>query len=662
MTGRSAAKRTENTMSDTAAIHQKAVQLAKLCLRMTAKAGSGHPSSALSLAHIVAELMYARMRFDLNDPRNPGADRLVLSEGHAVPIIYAAYADLGGQVVDQGDARPLTIADLDSLRKLNSPLDGHPNPGEGFPFFDAATGSLGMGLSVAAGLALAARHDGIDKRIYCVIGDGESREGQIWEAADFIVDHKLANVCAVFNCNAYGQADSVSPQQSADTLASKLAAFGWDVATIDGHDSQQVADAFDRIGAGDNPLAIVAKTVKGWGVDKLLNGNWHGKPLTMDDLAEANASLDNRTEGGGSSAKLDGPRMPAAAEPVRVDIAAVKWPSFEQSMKDGDCGGGLEKGKLATRKVYGAALRTAGDVIPQLCVLDGDVSNSTFTNIFAKSHPARFYECKIAEQNLISTAVGLAAAGMLPVANTFAKFFARAYDQIELASVSRANVKLVGSHAGISPCADGPSQMALSDVGYFRTFGTVRGDDRKTPLCWLLQPADAVATYALTKKMLAADGLCYMRTYRPDVPLMYAPDTKFELGGHCILSPGDDLALISCGYALQATRQAAELLAKQGIRPAVVDAYCLPVDADKLLETLRRCGRHALVVEDNYGGGLGAAVAELAAAEGDDLLVQSLHVQRIPKSTRTPEEEFEYCGVAPGQIADHALAMLRQPA
>ncbi len=644
------------------AIGDKAVLIGKLSVRMTAQAGSGHPSSALSLAHIIAELMYRRLRFDPANPWDPRADRLVLSAGHAVPAVYAAYADLGG-VIGHGpdDARPLTVGDVDDLRERNSFLDGHPNPAEGFPFFDAATGSLGMGLSVAAGLGLAARNDGLDRRIYCLIGDGEAREGQIWEAADFIIDNNLTNVITVINCNGHGQADAVSNQQSPERLAAKLTAFGFQTSVIDGHDPDAVEVAFAQAGQSDKPLAIVARTVKGWGVEQLLDGgNWHGKPLGPDDLAAAEASLDRHASG--KPADIRPPAAPAGDAPSRPEPAAAAWPSFEATLKDAGLGGALDKGKLATRRAYGAALAAAGRVLPQVCALDADVSNSTFANIFASQHPERFFECKIAEQNMVSAAVGLAATGMIPFANSFAKFLSRAYDQVELASVSRANIKLVGSHSGISPCADGPSQMALVDVAYFRAFGTVRGDDRKNPLCWFFQPADARAAIELTRLMATTPGLCYMRTHRPDVPFMYDASTTFELGGLHTLRPGEDLALVSSGYTLQAALEAADKLASQGVRAGVIDIYSLPVQSDRLLEALARCGNTALVVEDNYGGGVGSAVAEIAAEAPGGPRVRCHHVQRLPKSTRTPQEEFEYCGVAAGQIADQALAMLRQPA
>ena len=283
-------------MSFEAAVHAKAIQLDKLSLEMTNAAGSGHPTSAMSLGHIVTVLMYHTMRWSPEAPDYPTSDRLVLSEGHAVPIVYAASADLGVMIgKDPANRRPMTRDDAMSLRKADSPIDGHPNPAEGFPFFDAATGSLGMGLSVAAGLGLAARVDGLDKRIYCIIGDGESREGQIWEACDFIVDHKLSNVLPIFNCNVYAQSDKVSPQQSSPVLARKLEAYGFTVRVIDGHDPEQIRAAFDEFvekGRGSALYAVVANTVKGWGAPVVQGGGWHGKPATGAKLQKALEELD----------------------------------------------------------------------------------------------------------------------------------------------------------------------------------------------------------------------------------------------------------------------------------------------------------------------------------------------------------------------------------
>ncbi len=644
-------------MSDAKALTAKAAELGKLAVRMTTAAGSGHPSSALSLAHLVTHLMYEKMRYDPADPWSLAADRLVLSEGHAVPMVYAAYADLGGAIGrDPARARPLTPDDVDTLRENASELDGHPNPAEGFPFFDAATGSLGMGLSVAAGLALAARLDNGPRQVYCLIGDGEAREGQIWEAFDFVVDHGLTTVCAILNANGEGQAADVSAQQSAEALAAKARAFGWDVVEIDGHDPAAVKQALEDFPRPDKPLAIVARTIKGWGVDGLQNGNWHGKPLPKSELDTAYASLDRAKAGVDTETFAAKPTAPASLTVERRDPREVEWDGLAAAAHEYGLGGAFDKGKLATRRAYGVALAEAGKHVPQLVVLDGDVSNSTFTNIFAKAHSTRFFECKIAEQNMVSTAAGFAAAGFIPFANSFGKFLARAYDQIELAAISRANVKLVGSHSGISLAADGPSQMSVADVAFFRSFATARADDRESPVCWTFQPADAFAAYACTRQMLALRGMCYMRTHRPDVPMIYDAETTFEPRGLHTHGTGTDLAIITAGFMVHVAREAMALLEKQGIRATLVDLYCLPTDAARLREVMARTGR-ALVVEDNYGGGLAAEVAGIATM-GNPFRVSALHVTRIPKSARSEEAILEQCGVGARQIADHARSLL----
>lgn len=636
---------------------QKAAELAKLAVRMTTAAGSGHPSSSLSLAHIVTYLMYSHMRWDPQNPWDAASDRLVMSEGHAVPIAYAAFADLGAVVgTNPEDARPLKVEDVDTLRDLPSPLDGHPNPAENFPFFDGATGSLGMGLSLSAGLALAARADKTSRRIFCIIGDGESREGQIWEAADFIIDQNLTNVVSIYNCNREGQAGNVSPQQSAETLSKKLKAFGFETIEIDGHSPAEIASALVKSERTTKPYAIVASTVKGWGCDPLLNGNWHGKPLPEKDLEAAYASLDKAATS--SDEPASSPKPPA--EPLmitRPNPRAVEWPTLGEALAEIGLGGAFDSGKLATRRAYGVGLKTAGDLLPQVVALDGDVSNSTFANFFASVHSDRFFECKIAEQNMVTAAAGLAAAGHIAFANSFAKFLSRAYDQVELANISRANIKLVGSHAGISLAADGPSQMAVVDVAFFRALGSVTGDDRESPMCWFFQPADAYAAYYFTKLMTEITGMCYMRTHRPDVPFLYNDETKFEPGGFSVLSGGNDIALIGSGYTVTVAREAAEMLAQQNIRAAVIDAYSYPFNNAKMVDAIKANGGQAVVVEDNYGAGMYGAVAE-AAAEAGNVRVTGVTVNKMPKSARSPAEILEYCGVGSAQVADHAKAAL----
>ncbi len=646
-------------MSLAETVHAKAIELGKHTITMTTQAGSGHPSSGLSLAHIVVLLLEKQMKHDPRNPWHPASDRLVLSEGHSVPIIYAALADIGAKVGKSTmEAKKLTFEDLNNLRELDSVLDGHPNPAEGMPFFDAATGSLGQGLSVAAGLALAAKLRGIDKNIYCIIGDGESREGQIWEAADFIAERNLNNICAIFNANGEGQADAVSDQQSADSLAAKLKAFGWQVRTVDGHDVSKVSSALAKTGKTDKPYAIVAKTIKGWGTPLLQAKGNHGKPLKDEDAKQAVADLDGMYE------KLNVPRDAKGGmrikkpkeEPAPLPAGEIQLPPFDEGLEEAGLADSLaSKGKLATRRAYGAALLALGKADERVVSLDGDVSNSTFAEYFAKQIPDRFFECKIAEQNMISAAAGLAAAGYIPFASSFAKFLARAYDQVEMANISRANIKIVGSHAGVSLAADGPSQMGLLDVTYFRSFGTA-DDGRGQPACYSFQPADAVAAYRLTGLMANINGMCYMRTHRPDVPLIYARDATFEVGGSNVVRGGDALTIVSSGYMVTVAMQAADILADEGINCAVVDAYSFPMNGEAVLAVGARTNGRILTVEDNYGGGLGGAVAEIAALKGG-CTVEIMTCKRIPKSGNSPEDVLRLVGLTADDIVAKVKSM-----
>ncbi|MCA9289577.1 MAG: transketolase [Phycisphaerales bacterium] len=649
-------------MSFEAAVHTKAIQLDQLCLDMCASAGSGHPTTCMSLGHLVTVLLYHTMRWLPDHPRYPTSDRLVLSEGHAVPIIYAAFADLGAAIGKGTERRPMTREDAMSLREVDSYIDGHPNPMEGFPFFDAATGSLGQGLSVAAGLALAARNDGLDKRIYCIIGDGESREGQIWEAIDFISDHKLVGVLPIFNCNAYGQASTVSDMQSADTLRRKLEAAGYEVKSIDGHDPAAIRDAFEAFRAREadaTPMALIARTVKGWGAACMQGGGWHGKPASGDKLQLAHEELSATSVSLTSALAGDELRIYPPDEHTSTRTEPDEPMTFTEAMKKYDMETALRAGKLATRKAFGLALRAIGHANPEVVVLDADVRNSTFTEWFAndKDLANRFYECKIAEQNMYSVGAGLAAAGKIPFCSTFAKFVTRGYDQIEMAINSGANLKIVGSHAGISLAADGPSQMSLPDIAWFRSLSTCT-DHRGNPACYVLQPADAFAAYGLTQVMAEYTGACYMRTLRPEVEFLYNESTVFNLGKFEVLNEGRDLLLVATGYMVHECNKALEALDKAGIDATLVDLYSIPFDADALLDIANQNNWHILTVEDNYGGSMGSAVADACTESGDAFTIEQMYVRRIPKSARTEDEILKYCGLHHTDIARKAASML----
>lgn len=631
--------------------HAKAIELGKDVLRMTSAAGSGHPSSALSILHTVITLMHDVMRWNPQDPWEAGADRLVLSEGHAVPAVYAAYADLGGMVGrDRRDARLLTRADLATLREATSVLDGHPNPAEGFPFFDAATGSLGQGLSVGAGLAIAARRRKSDRQVYVLIGDGESREGQIWEAMDLIRDYNLTNVVAIFNCNGQGQADYVSGQQSAESVAAKAAAFGFRTATVDGHDPEAIRAALADPTGRTQPLAVIARTQKGWGCKSLQDQSNHGKPVSPDKLDAVLAELDATAAAldvsRGSKEKAT-PRKPVSLPPL--PSKATTPVDFAKAVADAGLTAVVEKGRLSTRRAYGVALLAIGAADERVVALDGDVSNSTYADMFRKKYPDRFVECKIAEQNMVSTAAGMAAAGFIPFVSSFAKFLARAYDQVEMAQITRANIKLTGSHAGISLAADGPSQMSLHDVAYFRAASEV-DNGFGWPVCVSFHPSDAVAAYHCAWLMAGHDGMCYMRTHRSDVPLLYKPTTQFEIGGSQTLETGEAATIVSAGYMVHVCREAVQSLARDGVRCTLIDAYSFPMRAEPILAAAAKTGGRILCVEDNYIGGLGGAVAEAAAAHGN-VRVESMTCRRLPKSARTPEEMMVAAGLSPADIA-----------
>ena len=655
-------------MSFDSTINAKAIELSKLGYEMTAAAGSGHPTSAASLAHIVTVLMYSHMRYEPANPTHPSADRLVLSEGHAVPIVYAAASDLGIAIgKEKANWRPMNRNDAMALRAIDSVIDGHPNPVEGFPFFDAATGSLGQGLSVAAGLAAAAKVDGLEKRIFCIIGDGESREGQIWEAVDFIKDHNLKAVCTIFNCNVYAQSDVVSHQQSPEVTAKKLEAAGFKAVIIDGHSPSAVQEALAQHAQSQNdpnglPFAIVAKTQKGWGSASQQGAGHHGKPAEGADLAKSLEELDStgRQIGATADMSLKIGQMPAGKPAAAVVKTA---PTFTEAMKAYGLEAALTKGKVAPRRAYGVALKALGHSRSNVVALDADVKNSTYAEMFQKDADlkSRYFECRIAEQNMYSVGAGLSAGGKIPFCSTFAKFVTRGYDQIEMAVNSGANLKIVGTHSGITLAADGPSQMSLPDVAWFRSFATAK-NHKGNPAFYVLQPSDAYQAYALTLAMAEYDGPCYMRAVRADLEFLYGETDKFTLGGHEVLTEGRDLLIIASGYMVHEANKAIEKLDAEGVDATLVDLYSLPFDQEAILDLANENKGMILTLEDNYGGGIGSAIADAVSADGGGFTLRQAHVKRIPKSGRTPDDVLKYCELDADSIAKEALALLGLPA
>ncbi len=642
-------------------LDRKVIKLGKQIVKMCTEGGSGHPSSSLAIIQMVTAMMYRVMKYDPKNPWNPSSDRLVLSEGHAVPAVYAAYCDLGGVVGTPEQPSELRFEDAMTLRAADSVLDGHPNPAIGFPFFDSATGSLGQGLSAAAGLALAARLDRLDKKIYCIIGDGESREGQVWEALDFIIDHKLTAVRTVFNCNKLGQSDYVSKQQSPEVLAAKLTAYGYDVKTIDGHNWDQVFAAFTAP-AGEKPIAIVANTIKGWGVAELEKPTSHGKPLEPAQIEQALKDLDAKAEQLGlagvpdsDAAKISVPQSNTAATFGGVVTAG----SFAKAMEAAGQTAALEKKKLSTRRAYGIALQALG-ADDRVVALDGDVKNSTFADYFYKKYPQRFFEARIAEQNMVTAAVGLAAGGKIPFTSTFAKFFSRAYDQVEMAVITNANIKMCGSHAGVSLAADGPSQMGLVDLAFFRSLAHSKRVDGQ-PSCRVMLPSDAVSAFKLTELMGQIDGMCYMRTHRPDVPFIYDENEKFTVGGFKHLIDGEDVLIVASGYMVHVAKQAVKLLEeKAGLSASLIDAYSMPLNTDEILQIGDDCEGRILVIEDNYIGGIADELTAAAGKSDYGVFIQSMVVNSVPKSAKTPEEILQMVHLTPEDIVDTCQKMFDQ--
>jgi len=494
-----------------------------------------------------------------------------------------------------------------------------------------------------------------------LIGDGEAREGQITEALDFIMDHNLTNVLPIFNCNAFGQAGEVSDQQSIETIAAKLKASGYEVRVIDGHNPNDIKEAFDAFSQGNptSPMAVVAKTVKGWGSPTMQNGNWHGKPAGKDKVEEILAELRQTALQLTSSLTTNTISIPAPPEVSNTGTESSAPMGLREAMKKWDQLTVLQSGKMATRKAYGVALRALGYTNGDVWAVDADVSNSTFSNAFGddESLANRFVECKIAEQNMYSVGAGLSAAGKIPFCSTFSKFITRGYDQIEMALNSGANMKIVGSHSGISLAADGPSQMSLPDIAWFRSFGTMT-DHHGNPGFYVLQPADAWAAYGLTVAMAEHKGCSYLRTFRPDVEMIYDENTKFELGGMEVLTQGRDVLIVSAGYMIHECNKAIDELDRMGVDATLLDLYSLPFDEERLLDIANENNGNILVVEDNYGASMGSAVADACTASGDAFTIRQLHVRRIPKSARSPESILKMCGLHYTDITQTAASLL----
>ncbi|MGB4703567.1 MAG: transketolase [Candidatus Saccharicenans sp.] len=587
-------------MASTSILEKIARRLRIHSLKMTTAAGSGHPTTCLSCAEIMACLFFHEMRYDIKDPFAWANDEFVLSKGHAAPILYAAYAEAG-------------IISLDSLldlRKISSDLEGHPTPR--LPWVKAATGSLGQGLSVGVGLALAQKLAGVKARTFVLMGDGECAEGAVWEAANAGRELKLGNLVAIVDVNRLGQSDPTMHQHDLKAYARKFKAFGWDVYEIDGHKIEKILEALAAARKGSNPKVILARTVKGKGVSFVEDKNgWHGKPLKPEELEKALAEL--------------GPMPEVDSRKYVKSRARVEGPGWNDSV---EFGLPEYREKTATRLAYGIALEKLGRVNNRVVVIDGDVKNSTYADRFFAAFPERSFQSYIAEQNMVGMAMGLAAKGFLPFVATFAAFLTRAHDQIRMAAYSFSNIKFCGSHVGVSIGEDGPSQMGLEDLAMFLPI----------PGCLVLYPSDAVSAEKCVKKAAGYKGLVYIRTTRPATPILYSPDEEFPAGGSKVLrkSENDAATVVAAGITVHEALKAYEQLKKEGIHIRIIDAYSVkPLDAQTIVKSVSETGGRVVVVEDHFEqGGLGTAVA-LALPEKKHW--KHLCIRELPRSGK-PEE------------------------
>jgi transketolase len=618
-------------------LHELGAQLRVDSIRCTTSAGSGHPTSSMSAADLMAVLLARYLRYDWDHPDNPNNDRLIFSKGHASPLLYAMYKAAG----------VITDEELLTLREFGSRLEGHPKPLQsaeshgaphGLPWVDVATGSLGQGLPTGIGMALVGKYlDKLPFTVWVLLGDSEMAEGSIWEAFDKAGHYKLNNVVAILDMNRLGQRGPTELGWDAPAYAERARAFGWHAIEIDGHDDAAIDAAYKEARAQtEKPTCIIAKTVKGSGVKLVANKEgWHGKALNAEQAAEAIREL------GGERHITVAVAKPAALQPApRPAARALKLPVYEVGKEE------------AVRKAFGDALVAVGANRPELVVLDGEVSNSTFTEEFDKAYPDRFFEMYIAEQQLVSAAVGMSVLRKTAFAATFAAFFSRAFDQIRMAAVSNASIRLCGSHPGVSIGEDGPSQMALEDMAMMRAvFGST-----------VLYPCDANQTAHLVAAMAELPGISYLRATRAKTPVIYPPGETFPIGGSKVLrqSDGDQVAIIAAGITLHESLRAYDELKSEGIPVRVVDAYSVkPIDAEALREAARVTDGRIVVVEDHWcEGGLGDAVLEVfAGGMQEPLTVIKLAVSAMPTSG-TPAELLSAAGIDAEHIAQAVRKIL----
>jgi transketolase len=591
-------------------------QLRVDAVRASAKAGSGHPTSSMSAADLAAVLLAGHFRYDYDNPKSPSNDRLIFSKGHASPLVYGLFRAAG----------VLSEDEFMTYRQFGSRLEGHPTPV--LPWVDVATGSLGQGLPIGVGVALAGKKlDRLPFRTWVICGDSELAEGSMWEAIEHAAFYELDNLTAIIDVNRLGQRGETMHGWDLSYYSGRLRSTGWHAIEVDGHDVEQIDAAYrEAESTKGKPTAIVAKTIKGKGYSKVEDTNgWHGKAIPEEAIEEL---------GGIRNITVDVPK-PEPAERHRFEPTPVDWPRYEVGSK------------VATRKAYGDALAALGGEDGEVVALDGEVSNSTYAEIFGKSHPERFFEMFIAEQQMVAAAVGMQILGWKPFASTFAAFMSRAYDFVRMAAISRATIKLCGSHAGVSIGEDGPSQMALEDLAEFRA---VHGST-------VLYPSDGNQTVKLVRTMAGLEGISFLRTTRADTEVIYGPDEEFPVGESKTVREGDDVTIVAAGITLHEAIEAAETLEQDGISARVIDCYSVkPIDA----ETLRGLRTPIVTVEDHWPeGGLGEAVLSALADLEEPLRVLKLAVRDMPHSGK-PDQLLNAAGIDAEHIAEAARRLVRE--
>ncbi|WP_460541224.1 transketolase [Glycomyces halotolerans] len=608
--------------SRTVDLAELAQQLRADAVRCSARAESGHPTSSMSAADLMAVLLAKHLRYDFTDPELPGNDRLIFSKGHASPLLYAMLRAAGA--IDEEE--------LLTYRRLGSALEGHPTPR--LPWVDVATGSLGQGLPIGAGMALAGRRlSRVPYRVWVLCGDGEIAEGSMWEAFAAAGYEGLNNLTAVIDVNRLGQRGPTRYGWDTAAYAAQIRSFGWNTVEIDGHDPEQIDRAYTQAAeTPDRPTAILARTKKGRGVAAVEDREGaHGKPLpaTDDALAELGGPRNLRVRV--AEPEFRGSRSEQPGRPVQL-------PQFDVGSK------------VATRDGFGKGMAAVGDASPDVVLLDGEVADSTRAKEFAGAHEDRFFECYIAEQQMIANAVGMQALGWVPYASTFAAFLTRAHDFLRMAAISNADLRIVGSHAGVSIGRDGPSQMGLEDMAMMR------------PL-WrsvVLYPCDANQAAHLTATMVDLPGISYLRTTRAETPVIYRHDELFPVGGSRTLvsSPHDRITIVAAGITVSEALEASDRLEDLGIPARVVDAYSVkPIDASTLRQAAAETGR-VLTVEDHWPvGGLGDAVLDVVGGQLPELRFTKLGVRGMPASA-SPAEQMAAAGIDADAIVQAAQQLV----